>query len=359
MGCYRPLAATQLLGGKILIWDKVTNLTRKPTPPSHGRDIQLPCNQCIGCRCDRATQWATRCLHESQMHLANCALTLTYSDDPNYEAIASNQDRDYPHQDMWIARKSAREFSTDGERAKATQPKNPSVDNSRSNIRKERRVDLSRNDHQKFVKRLRKKIGQVRYYMCGEYGTKLSRPHYHYLLFGYDFPDKKYFKKSEAGTKLYRSETLETLWPHGYSWIGEVDYHTCAYVAGYIMKKITGPMAEDYYRRTDEAGNDFWLTPEFNHMSRDPGIAKTWWDKYHQDVLVDDCVYRGSSPMKPPRYYDKLLLELDALKYQALKDARLDRAALKADDNTPARLEAKETVQRARLNTKKRQLETI
>lgn len=35
-----------------------------------------------------------------------------------------------------------------------------------------------------FFKRLRKEVGKLKYYACGEYGTRNKRPHYHIILFG-------------------------------------------------------------------------------------------------------------------------------------------------------------------------------
>ena len=45
--------------------------------------------------------------------------------------------------------------------------------------------------HQKFMKRLRKEFGNdIRFMMCGEYGERFGRPHYHYCLFNIDLSDK-------------------------------------------------------------------------------------------------------------------------------------------------------------------------
>lgn len=195
--------------------------------------------------------------------------------------------------------------------------------------------------------------------MCGEYGEKLDRPHYHYLIFGYDFPDKVYYKTSKSGEKLYRSATLEKLWPYGHAWIGQVTYESCAYVASYVMKKITGEKALEHYRRQDEGGNDYWLQPEFNLMSRNPGIASEWWRQFNNDVTVNDAiVHPGGFMAKPPRYYDKLLEIMDPSMYEKLKAAREARGRELAKDNTPERLATKEQVAQARLNLKTRQLET-
>ena len=70
--------------------------------------------------------------------------------------------------------------------------------------------------------RLRRNFGiQVRYFGCGEYGTQFGRPHYHLLLFGYDFPDKLKFRK-HCGVWYYISEMLQKLWPYGFSLIGDL-----------------------------------------------------------------------------------------------------------------------------------------
>lgn len=199
---------------------------------------------------------------------------------------------------------------------------------------------------------------RISFYMCGEYGEKLGRPHYHYLIFGHSFSDKQYIKTSRSGEKLYESPTLNSLWKHGKAWIGEVTYESCAYVASYVMKKLNGEKALEHYRRQDEGGNDYWLEPEFNEMSRRPAIAAKWWEEFHQDVITEDSVIRvGGSRMKPPRYYDKLLSIMDPAALAVIKMKRELRAKELIDDNTPARLADKETVLNAKLKIKNRNLE--
>lgn len=218
---------------------------------------------------------------------------------------------------------------------------------------------LSRRTHQLFVKKLRAATqAKLRYYMCGEYGEKLERPHYHYLLFNYNFNDRVYSHTSDSGEKLYISPTLNRIWSYGKAWIGEVTYESCAYVASYVMKKMTGSKAEEHYLRQDEAGNDYWLEAEFNAMSRRPGIAKTWWDEFNADVHTDDVVIRkNGGKMRPPRYYDKLLELMDPAAMALIKFNRENRGREAEADNTPARLEVKENVLKAKLSLKKRNLE--
>ena len=88
----------------------------------------------------------------------------------------------------------------------------------------------------------------IRFYMCGEYGENFGRPHFHACLFNFDFVDKTYWSKSPGGSKIYRSDILEDLWPFGFSSIGEVNFQSAAYVARYIMKKVTGKSAAKYYK---------------------------------------------------------------------------------------------------------------
>ena len=93
------------------------------------------------------------------------------------------------------------------------------------------------------MKKLRKALGKngkrIRFFHCGEYGESTSRPHYHAIIFGYDFPDKKKWRTTDRGDILYRSPLLETLWDKGSSEIGSVTFESAAYVARYSLKKIT------------------------------------------------------------------------------------------------------------------------
>lgn len=92
--------------------------------------------------------------------------------------------------------------------------------------------------YQLFMKKLRaRNTGhKIRFFHCGEYGEKLSRPHYHAILFNYDFPDKKVFSEKNGNT-IYTSELLEDIWGKGFCTIGDVTFQSAAYVARYVMKK--------------------------------------------------------------------------------------------------------------------------
>ena len=73
--------------------------------------MPLPCGRCIGCRIDKAQQWAQRCLHESQLYESNCFLTLTYGQ-PNYPPREEDQERVLSTSRHVDKREEARELST-------------------------------------------------------------------------------------------------------------------------------------------------------------------------------------------------------------------------------------------------------
>jgi hypothetical protein len=285
MACFYPLQAYQTDQGDITFAER----------GQIRRELKLPCGQCIGCRLERSRQWATRCIHEAQMHDHNCFITLTYTDEHN------------PH-------------------------------------------DLIYRHFQKFMKRLRR-LHKVRFYMCGEYGENTGRPHFHACIFGFDFKDKKLFRSLPSGSNLYTSETLEKLWPFGYSTIGDVTFESAAYVARYVMKKVTGSNADDrYWSVNPYTGEAIKITPEFNNMSRKPGIGKPWLDKYLSDVYPAGKCIINATPTKPPRFYKNIYENINPLRLEEINY----EAMLKVNplDTTPERLLTRELVTKARLQHK-------
>jgi len=298
MPCYHPISAYQCADGSIVFQERRWFNTVKT--------LSLPCGQCIGCRLERSRQWAMRCMHEAQLHENNCFITLTY---------------DNTH------------LPSDG--------------------------SLHYKDFQLFIKRLRKKFGntRIRYYMAGEYGENFGRPHFHACIFGHDFHDKKLWKRSPSGSMLYRSEDLELLWPFGYSSIGDVNFESAAYVARYIMKKVTGQNAKEHYKQTDqETGEITKRKPEFNKMSLKPGIGYDWYKKYKTDVYPHDYVIINGKKVKPPKFYDKKYKSDYPYEYDEILYKREINGKLNSEDNTPERLVVKEIVQKAKLQKLKRNL---
>jgi len=284
MPCYYPVKGYR---SKSVNESGKRSIVFKPTDGLIDLPVTLPCGQCVGCRLERSRQWAIRCVHEASLHPQNSFITLTF---------------DNEHLD----------------------PQN--------SLRKE--------DYQLFMKRLRKAIGKVRYFHCGEYGETNFRPHHHAILFGYQFPDLELWKNNND-QPIYISETLSKIWGKGFVTIGSVTFESCAYVARYIMKKITGDKAEDYY------GDRI---PPYNTMSRRPGIGQDWYNKYKSDLFPSDqCVIRADLITKPPKYYTQRLELTDPKTFNKIKRLRLANAKRREDDNTWDRLAVKEELKKSQL----------
>ncbi len=197
-------------------------------------------------------------------------------------------------------------------------------------------------DFQRFMKRLRRSLPskKIRFYMCGEYGEKTNRPHFHSLLFNHDFNDKEPYGKTGSGFINYTSSQLSKLWSHGHAGIGEVTFESAAYVARYCLKKITGEDAEAHYRREyieDVDGSAYGektiplygfvqLNPEFTHMSLKPGIGADFQKKWVDDIYPHDYVVINGHKTKPPRYYDTLYKKQDPGEFFELQERRIANA---------------------------------
>ena len=244
-------------------------------------ELELPCSRCIGCRLEHSRQWALRIMHEASLYAENSFITLTYDE----HHLPSDQ-------------------------------------------------SLNKKDWQDFLKRLRKSLGdkKIRFYMCGEYGqdqellqmgiNAIGRPHFHAIIFGHQFPDLVPYAKNDNDDIQYTSKILENLWGKGFVTVGDADWLSAAYVARYVTKKITGDMALDHYSYCDhETGETFLRQVEFSLMSRRPGIARDWFDKYKTDLDKGFITFNGRK-MQPPKYYDSLFEKEDPWLYQDLKEMR-------------------------------------
>lgn len=210
---------------------------------------------------------------------------------------------------------------------------------------------LRHRDFALFAKRLRKKH-DIRYYMCGEYGDATGRPHYHACIFGENFQNDRYEWKKSNGYQLYRSKELEKLWTLGDSNIGELTFESAAYTARYIMKKITGDLAEEHYKRITPEGEIIKIQPEYNQMSRNGGIGKAWLEKYWRDVKNGYVITNGKQAGLP-KFYKKYFKNTE---HKHTLD-ELAEELYNAADNTWERLGTREIVTLARINQFQRNIE--
>ncbi|QXP08359.1 MAG: replication initiator protein [Arizlama microvirus] len=302
MPCYHPLTGFYArevndTGKRSIVFSADKALVDVP--------VQVPCGRCIGCRLDRSRDWALRCVHEASLYEANCFVTLTFDE----------------------------KFIGDG--------------------------SLKVSDFQNFMKRLRQKIApqKVRFFHCGEYGAKFSRPHHHACLFGYDFPDKILFKSGVS--PLYTSEILSSLWPFGFSTVGAVTFDSAAYVARYVMKKWSKDnlSGDDLYDAMRALSDDAYKAlhygdrhEEYITMSRKPGIGSAWYDKFSSDIYPSGFDILNGKKVPLPKFFDSRF-ELDNfVEFAKMKCERIARAQ-EDTNNSKARLAVREEVKL--MNSKK------
>lgn len=225
---------------------------------------------------------------------------------------------------------------------------------------------------QLFMKSLRKSISpkKIKFFHCGEYGDTTFRPHYHVCLFGHQFSDLKPHSRNELGQIIYTSKYLSKLWKHGFSTTSNFSFETAAYVARYVVKKITsidkikggrldGKTADEYYSFTDSSGKTHLRTPEYATMSRNPGIGKGWIEKYLHDTYKDDTLIIRGKKTSVPKFYDDILEKLDPDLFKKVKLERmLNGKKLKiAGETTSKRLYDKEVCKKSQIKSLKRKVD--
>lgn len=280
--------------------------------PKHAVDsatgvVDLPCGRCLGCRLEKARDYAVRCSHEASLYEHNSFITLTFHDD--------HLPLDYSVH--------LREF-------------------------------------QLFMKRLRQEVKTpIRFFACGEYGGKTLRPHYHALIFNYSFPDKtKLHHQNHHQNQLFTSNQLTKIWPYGFNTIGSVNYQSAGYVARYSLKKVgdADKRHTDYYTRIHPLSlTPVTVQPEFLTMSRMPGIGSGWYDKFKSDCFPSDFLVVDGRKVPVPAYYLRKLQEEE----QQLVKRRRRAAAAKTErsEKSDARRYVKAVVRNSRIQPLQRNLE--
>ena len=161
--------------------------------------------------------------------------------------------------------------------------------------------------------------------MCGEYGEEKLRPHYHALLFGVDFPDRK-FKCTRNGIPVFNSALLTKVWGRGRTEIGTVTSKSAGYVARYTIQK----QEEDdrhLERINEQTGEIYRVQKPFNNSSNRHGLGYDWYQKYKSDVFPDDFVLDEKKNQQPtPGYYRVLLQRENPKLAEKLRKKRVEKA---------------------------------
>ena len=251
----------------------------------------IPCGKCVGCRLDYASKWSMRCQLEASCWNDNYFITLTYDDEhlPVRKHKVVDKETGEVIKDEFVATLVPEHFT-------------------------------------KFIKDLRRYYDyhfhhqNIRFFGCGEYGSKSWRPHYHIILFNCPILDLKEHTKNFRGDVLYTSELLSSIWKNGFVTVGECNYETCSYVARYTLKK-QGISQLEY----DDRG----IEREFVRCSRMPAIGDTYFSKHVDEIKLTDNIIlpHNGSPLvfKPPRYFEKYLSDSEK---EELHSNRMEMANL-------------------------------
>jgi hypothetical protein len=220
-------------GLKTVRCTKPVMITDKDT----GAVIEVRCGICMACRKKKQDDWAIRIMHEAAINSNNSFYTLTYSDDNMFDS------------------------------------------------------SLHRKDMQLFLKRLRFNLGyiKIRYFGCGEYGSKTLRPHYHLIIFGIG--------------KEYQS-IVEKSWEKGFVSGGDVNIRTAMYCAKYVVDKLTGDSEKKFI-----VENNFERT--FIMCSRNPPIGYKFFERIEKSVSqVGYMTFEGKKFSIPKAYTKRIDTEI-------------------------------------------------
>ncbi|AXL15611.1 replication initiator protein [Microviridae sp.] len=326
MPCRAPLEAARLRGEKPVIFKR----GRRPKTLQDGyEELELPCGRCVSCRLEKSRQWGVRLACEmtylwEELNQGSVFITLTYDE-----------------QHLPIDRSLVPEHL------------------------------------QLFIKKLREHVARkhngqlIRHFSAGEYGSQcqlhelencpkcgpIQRPHYHSIILGYQFPDRRY-QGDREGFPVYQSEELEKIWGKGRTEITTANFQTAAYTAGYILKKQTGKNVDEGHYTTYCPLRDNWyeVLPEFAHMSTQPGIGMPWLGIYWDDVYKNDQMPipgRGLYGVAPD-YFDKLAEKWGYVNMEQIKQNRSAKMA-ESIANGPS-MESRAIVQDAKMSKLQRQL---
>lgn len=248
--------------------------------------IELPCRNCLECTRSRAREWSLRCSLESQRYTNNYFITLTY------------RDRDLPRNFVYV-------YDKDND---------VNVCKSVPTLKKEHCFAFMK--HLRTIFKREYNHDGIRFFMCGEYGSKSSRPHYHFNIFNLPLDDLYVFSTSKSGFPIYRSKTIERCWKYGFVTVQPFTFETARYTAQYCCKKLNKAQSLVVGREM-----------EYINMSRRPAIGFNWFlancDKilskkdgsYNDDVYLPN-IYKDELSCSrfrcPKAFYRKLLPVTDS-----------------------------------------------
>lgn len=199
---------------------------------------EVACHKCWQCIRRKVDDWTGRCIAESETSVMTRSVTLTYGRDN-------------------------RIGSADHIKAAC----------------------LTYSDVQKYVRSLRDQGYKVRYFVCGEYGSKKGRAHWHLILF---------FSGTKMPLRPMDRQFNDDNWEHGFSFWQKATPEAVAYVTKYIVKGASDdekqyhqalskapPLGDEWFRQYAGKFVDQGLAPQdlfysFEHVRDRDGRARVF-----------------------------------------------------------------------------------
>lgn len=239
----------------------------------------IPCGTCEMCRENHANEWATKSWMEMQYHEQSCFLTLTY-DNEHLPHINNNKNK------------------------KAT-------------------LEEYKEVWPKFIRAIRdhyrdKGIDNIKFLMCGEYGPRTKRPHYHAIIFGLwpdDAKPDKHLSKSKH--PMWTSEYLTKTWGKGIVKVGLATVESAAYVAQYTAKKLSK-------KETEGKGR----VEEYIRASNRPGLGTPFFIENKEKILANSAILYNGFTHPIPRTFLRKWERENPLEYWEWNNRRLQKIQL-------------------------------
>lgn len=250
---------------------------------------EVPCGRCPACLQRKRGVWTFRMLNELESSESGYFITLTYDED-NLPVCLSSEGK-------WIPTLSKKDLQSFLKRLRARILK-----------------DFPKSG--KWLKqseKTRKWSPKLRYFACGEYGSKKDRPHYHLIL--YNLPHQ-YVRHDPIYRKAY-SLVLEEIWNKGIVDIGNVERASAHYVAKYTLDSVMN-REEDRDRQGPYAV-----------MSRNPGIGNAYVNEVNKNYFIDTknpyTTLKGGVKQPIGRYYKEKIFGDDLQREINRKMSRVAR----------------------------------
>lgn len=239
--------------------------------------MSFPCGKCYPCKARRVSGWSFRLLQEAKRSESALFITLTYSNEN--VTLTQNRYMTLVKRDVQLFLKRLRTYTV---RSNIT----GGLTASGQPTRKKNKL-FETPQKKSHIKNQKTKI---KYYLCGEYGGKTDRPHYHIILFNSSF------------------EAVEKTWLLGDVHYGVLSEASAAYTLKYISKDTRIPMHKNDDRQ-----------PEFSLMSK--GLGSNYLTEaiksYHHNggKIRFFLTVAGGKKVAIPRYYKQKIWNKGELQY--------------------------------------------